>query len=82
MLKSRLPMRLFSNLSSIFDEQTETQLPNVRKDKQPIRKFSTLIKRLIVELERDPQLYPEGNIVEVCVSAFDFSYTLITSVRR
>ncbi|KAL0566173.1 SWI/SNF and RSC complex subunit Ssr3 [Marasmius crinis-equi] len=34
------------------------------KDKGPPRKFSTLIKRLVVELDRDPKLYPESNIVE------------------
>ncbi|EDR09451.1 uncharacterized protein LACBIDRAFT_319065 [Laccaria bicolor S238N-H82] len=28
------------------------------------RKFSTLIKRMVVELDRDPTLYPDGNIVE------------------
>ena len=31
----------------------------------PPRKFSTLIKQMIVELDRDMHLYPEGNIVEV-----------------
>ncbi|KAK0197359.1 BAR-domain-containing protein [Armillaria mellea] len=34
------------------------------KDKAPTRKFSTFIKKMIVELDRDPSLYPEGNIVE------------------
>lgn len=43
-----------------------SQLPNVRqKDRQPSRKFSAFIKRLVVELDRDPSLYPEGNIIEV-----------------
>ncbi len=36
------------------------------RDKASQRKFSTLIKRMIVELERDPQQYADGNIVEVC----------------
>ncbi|KAF8654747.1 hypothetical protein AX16_003402 [Volvariella volvacea WC 439] len=41
------------------------ELPNQRnRDKVPMRKFSTLIKRMVVELDRDPTLYPEGNIVE------------------
>ncbi|KZT05056.1 SWI/SNF complex 60 kDa subunit [Laetiporus sulphureus 93-53] len=41
------------------------ELPNQRaKDRPPPRKFSTLIKQMVVELERDPALYPEGNIVE------------------
>ncbi|KAL0571452.1 SWI/SNF and RSC complex subunit Ssr3 [Marasmius crinis-equi] len=41
------------------------ELPNQRsKDKGPPRKFSTLVKRLVVELDRDPKLYPESNIVE------------------
>lgn len=42
------------------------QVGNQRsKDKAPTRKFSTFIKKMIVELDRDPSLYPEGNIVEV-----------------
>ncbi|KAJ7623357.1 SWI/SNF complex 60 kDa subunit [Roridomyces roridus] len=41
------------------------ELPGQRaKDKGPVRKFSTFIKRMIVELDRDPTLYPDGNIVE------------------
>lgn len=27
-----------------------------------------MIKRMVIEIERDPALYPEGNIVEVCIS--------------
>ncbi|KAH0579919.1 hypothetical protein H2248_002741 [Termitomyces sp. 'cryptogamus'] len=34
------------------------------RDKTPQRKFSTMIKRMIIELDRDPSLYPDGNIVE------------------
>ncbi|KAL0568204.1 SWI/SNF and RSC complex subunit Ssr3 [Marasmius crinis-equi] len=34
------------------------------KDKGPPRKFLTLIKRLVVELDRDPKLYLGSNIVE------------------
>ncbi|PIL26284.1 hypothetical protein GSI_12040 [Ganoderma sinense ZZ0214-1] len=34
------------------------------KERNPARKFSTLIKHMIVELDRDTTLYPEGNIVE------------------
>jgi hypothetical protein len=30
-----------------------------------MRKFSTLIKRMVVELDRDPAAFPDGNIVEV-----------------
>ncbi|KAI0753690.1 SWI/SNF complex 60 kDa subunit [Fomes fomentarius] len=41
------------------------ELPNQRsKDRNPPRKFSSLIKQLVVELDRDPTLYPEGNVVE------------------
>ncbi|PPQ81123.1 hypothetical protein CVT26_011233 [Gymnopilus dilepis] len=41
------------------------EVPNQRhRDKTPPRKFSTLIKRMVVELDRDTALYPEGNIVE------------------
>ncbi|KAI0776606.1 SWI/SNF complex 60 kDa subunit [Trametes elegans] len=39
------------------------------KDKVPPRKFSTLIKHMIVELDRDTTLYPDGNIVEWVKSA-------------
>jgi hypothetical protein len=43
------------------------ELPNQRaRDRVPPRKFSTFIKKMIVELDRDPTLYPDGNIVEVC----------------
>ncbi|CAA7262676.1 unnamed protein product [Cyclocybe aegerita] len=41
------------------------EVPNQRnRDKTPQRKFSTLIKRMVVELDRDPTLYNDGNIVE------------------
>lgn len=41
------------------------ELPNQRaKDRTPPRKFSTFIKQMVVELDRDTTLYPEGNIVE------------------
>ncbi|KAL0564275.1 SWI/SNF and RSC complex subunit Ssr3 [Marasmius crinis-equi] len=46
-------------------ERRVLELPNQRsKDKGPPREFSTLIKRLGVELDRDPKLYPESNNVE------------------
>ncbi|KAJ8516988.1 hypothetical protein ONZ45_g5755 [Pleurotus djamor] len=39
--------------------------PNVRsRDKIPVRKFSTLIKRMVVEMDRDPAMYQDSNIVE------------------
>jgi len=41
------------------------EVPNQRnRDRVPPRKFSTLIKRMVIELDRDPALYPDGNIVE------------------
>ncbi|KAH7906936.1 BAR-domain-containing protein [Hygrophoropsis aurantiaca] len=41
------------------------EIPNQRsRDRVPPRKFSTFIKRMVVELERDPALYPDGNIME------------------
>ncbi|TFK97535.1 SWI/SNF complex 60 kDa subunit [Pterulicium gracile] len=41
------------------------ELPNQRpKDRPPLRKLSTMVKRMVVELDRDPSLYPGGNIVE------------------
>jgi SWI/SNF-related matrix-associated actin-dependent regulator of chromatin subfamily D len=43
------------------------KLPSQRaRDRVPPRKFSTLIKRMVVELDHDPTLYPVGNIIEVC----------------
>jgi len=39
--------------------------PNQRaKDRTSPRQFSTLIKTMVVELERDPTLYTDGNVVE------------------
>ncbi|KAK7677179.1 hypothetical protein QCA50_019888 [Cerrena zonata] len=39
--------------------------PNQRaKDRVPPRKLSTFIKSMVVELDRDPAQYPDGNIVE------------------
>ncbi|KAF8809814.1 SWI/SNF complex 60 kDa subunit [Phlegmacium glaucopus] len=41
------------------------EVPNQRhRDKNPPRKFSKMIKRMVVELDRDPALYSDGNIVE------------------
>lgn len=43
-----------------------TQLPNQRaRDRTPPRQFSTLIKTMVVELDRDPALYSDSNVVEV-----------------
>jgi SWI/SNF-related matrix-associated actin-dependent regulator of chromatin subfamily D len=52
-------------------------LPNQRaKDKATARKFSTFIKRMVVELDRDATLYPDGNIVEVRRAACRSIYPL------
>jgi len=41
------------------------EIPNQRaKDRVPPRKFSTLIRSMIVELDRDPNQFAEGNIIE------------------
>ncbi|KAJ6533357.1 SWI/SNF complex 60 kDa subunit [Mycena sp. CBHHK59/15] len=41
------------------------ELPNQRsKDKSAVRKLSTFIKRMVMELDRDATLYPDGNIIE------------------
>lgn len=53
---------IYQGSSSPFDP---LQNANQKKDKLPSRKFSTFIKKLVVELDRDPTLYPDGNIVEV-----------------
>lgn len=36
------------------------------KDKAPQKRFSNVIKSLVVDLERDQGLFPDGNSVEVC----------------
>lgn len=42
------------------------QLPNQRaKDRVSPRKFSTFVKHLVVEMDRDPAQYPDSNTVEV-----------------
>ncbi|KAF8494374.1 SWI/SNF complex subunit [Russula emetica] len=39
--------------------------PNQRaKDRTPPKQFSTLVKSMVVELDRDPALYPDSNIIE------------------
>ncbi|KIK18232.1 hypothetical protein PISMIDRAFT_632311 [Pisolithus microcarpus 441] len=48
----------------VGDTESEP-LPNQRsRDRVIPRKFSTFIKRMVVELDRDPSLYPDGNILE------------------
>lgn len=34
------------------------------KKAQPIQKFTSFFKSIIVELDRDPEMFPEGNIIE------------------
>ncbi|CAG8517920.1 18231_t:CDS:10 [Acaulospora morrowiae] len=38
--------------------------PNAPKNTRPNHKFSRFFKAIIVELDRDPELYPEGNLIE------------------
>ena len=62
---------------------TMFQLPSQRsRDKAPLRKFSTMIKRMVIELDRDPNLYPDGNIIEVWTlarSSDEYSYPVIVA---
>jgi hypothetical protein len=52
------------------------QLPNQRaRDRTPPRQFSTLIKTMVVELDRDPALYSDSNIVEVSANNADLTIT-------
>lgn len=37
-----------------------------------------MIKRMVIELDRDPALYPDGNIVEV--SGYSVAFNLLTNV--
>jgi SWI/SNF-related matrix-associated actin-dependent regulator of chromatin subfamily D len=43
----------------LLDPQNTSKTP-----KPPSRKFSTFFNSIVVELERDPEMYPEGNIIE------------------
>lgn len=41
------------------------QTANSKRDKaNPARKFSSFVKKMMIEFDRDPTLYPEGNIIE------------------
>ncbi|KAG5219899.1 SWI/SNF complex component [Salix suchowensis] len=61
------------------------EAPNARsRDRIQPRKFSTLIKRMVVEMDRDPAVYPESNIVEVSMFASPLGsdhYTLLSVAR-
>ncbi|CAG8516225.1 20078_t:CDS:2, partial [Racocetra persica] len=37
---------------------------NAKNTRPPTRKFSHFFKSIIVELDRDPEMYPEGNLIE------------------
>ena len=42
------------------------QLPGQRpKDRLPLPKFSQLVKRMVLEIDRNPGAYPDGNVAEV-----------------
>ncbi|CAO3630626.1 unnamed protein product [Cunninghamella echinulata] len=38
--------------------------PIPTKKAQPIQKFTSFFRSIVIELDRDPSLYPEGNIIE------------------
>jgi SWI/SNF-related matrix-associated actin-dependent regulator of chromatin subfamily D len=58
------------------------QLPNQRsKDRAPPRKFSTFVKQIIVEMERDPAQYPDSNTVEVRFNMFHISLEFTTVMQ-
>jgi hypothetical protein len=55
-----------SLLGESSEADASSQLPNQRaKDRPTARKLSGFIKRIFVELERDRDLYPDGNTAEV-----------------
>ena len=56
--QSVLPSR---SLCRLMWEQQQVR----SRDKQPVKRFSQLVKSLVIDMERDPSLHPEGNIVEV-----------------
>ncbi|KAI0826100.1 SWI/SNF complex 60 kDa subunit [Irpex lacteus] len=59
------------------------EIPNQRaKDRVPPRKFSTLVRQLVVELDRDPAQYPDSNTVEWIRSAQNFAPLDGFAVRR
>lgn len=50
-----------------------SQLPGQRpKDRLPLPKFSQLVKRMVVEIDRNPGAYPDGNVAEVRLSESRF----------
>jgi hypothetical protein len=45
------------------------------KKAQPIQKFTSFFKSIIVELDRDPDMFPEGNITEVRIFNYELYFT-------
>jgi len=59
------------------------EIPNQRaRDRVPPRKLSTMVKQLVVELDRDPAQYPDGNTVEWIRSAQNYAPLDGFSVKR
>jgi SWI/SNF-related matrix-associated actin-dependent regulator of chromatin subfamily D len=52
LVKSRLTFRII------------WQPPIPTKKAQPVQKFTSFFRSIVVKLDRDPNLYPEGNIIE------------------
>jgi SWI/SNF-related matrix-associated actin-dependent regulator of chromatin subfamily D len=49
---------LVSSQSAVLQSNTHTRLPP--------RKFTSFLKGLVVEFDRDPANYPDGNVLEAC----------------
>lgn len=56
------------------------QPPGSRVTKTPQRKFSSFLKSMIVEFDRDPAIYTEANIVEVREKDATFPEPVVTSI--
>ncbi|KAI9469002.1 MAG: hypothetical protein EXX96DRAFT_492611 [Benjaminiella poitrasii] len=52
------------------------------KKAQPVQKFTSFFKSIIVELDRDPEMFPEGNIIEWHKQASSFDSDGIEIKRK
>ncbi|KAI8374667.1 SWI/SNF and RSC complex subunit Ssr3 [Radiomyces spectabilis] len=56
--------------------------PIPTKKAQPVQKFTSFFRTILVELDRDPNLYPEGNIIEWHKQAHSGDYDGVEVKRK
>ena len=63
----RVEGRLLEVLISLFKSDFNLIIQNKKESAagQVNAKFSSFVKSMFIELQRDPALYPEGNVIEV-----------------